>query len=117
MGPSTHDRLAGCRTGSARIRTARSDALRRPPTQDDRHRARRRVAADLGVEGAEAQWPGEAKISGRVILAGAIADGPEGELFRADITEVVHTHLNDKASFLVIEWWTPTHGLRMIERE
>jgi hypothetical protein len=69
------------------------------------------------VEGAAAQWPGEAKISGRAIPAGAIADGPEGELFRADIAEVVHTHLNDKASLLVIEWWTPAHGLRTIERE
>jgi hypothetical protein len=70
------------------------------------------------VEGAEAQWPGEAKISGRAIAAGPIADGPaQGDLFHVDIAEVAHTHLNDKATMLVIEWWTPRHGLRKIERE
>jgi hypothetical protein len=69
------------------------------------------------IEGAEAQWPGEAKISGRAVSAGAITDGPEGDLFHADIGDVVHTHLNEKATMLVVEWWTPTHGLRWIERE
>jgi hypothetical protein len=69
------------------------------------------------VEGAEAQWPGEAKISGRAIAAGPITEGPEGDLFRADIAEVVHTHLNEGATRLVVEWWTATHGLRRIERE
>jgi hypothetical protein len=29
----------------------------------------------------------------------------------------VHTHLNEKATLLVVEWWTPTHGLRQVERE
>ena len=69
------------------------------------------------VEGREAEWPGEAKISGEAIAAGAIINGPEGESFRADITEVVHTHLNPEATLLVIEWWTPAHGLRKQERE
>jgi Pyridoxamine 5'-phosphate oxidase len=69
------------------------------------------------VEGAAAQWPGEAKISGRAISAGPILDGPEGERFRADIAEVVHTHLNDAATMLVVEWWTPARGLRRVERE
>ena len=69
------------------------------------------------IEGSEAQWPGEAKISGRAIAAGAIADGPEGDLFHADIAEVAHVHLNEAATLLVVEWWTPTHGLRMVERE
>jgi hypothetical protein len=68
------------------------------------------------VEGAEAQWPGEAKISGRA-MAGPNTDGPDGDRFHADITEVVHTHLDQKATMLVVEWWTPTHGLRRIERE
>src|SRR3954466_9597451 len=65
------------------------------------------------VEGAEAQWPGEAKVSGRAIPASA---GSDADLFRADIGEVVHTHLNADASMLVVEWWTPTHGLRTTER-
>lgn len=68
------------------------------------------------VEGAEAQWPGEAKISGRAVLAGPVTDGPEGDKFRADIAEVVHTHLNREATMLVVKWWTPTHGLRKVER-
>jgi hypothetical protein len=70
------------------------------------------------VEGSEAQWPGEAKISGRAIAAGAVAEGPDGDRFRAEIAEVVHTHLNDEqATMLVVEWWTPGHGLRRIDRD
>ena len=69
------------------------------------------------VEGSDAQWPGEAKISGRAIYTGPTTEAPEGDLFCADIAEVVHTHLNEKATMLVVEWWTPTHGLRRIERE
>jgi hypothetical protein len=71
------------------------------------------------VEGAEAQWPGEAKIAGRAVPAASAApatDGPEGDRFQADITEVVHTRLNPEATVLVVEWWTPTHGLRQVER-
>ena len=69
------------------------------------------------VEGSEAQWPGEAKISGLAIAAGPVTEGPEGERFHAEIAEVVHTHLNEEATMLVIDWWTPTQGLRRIERE
>jgi hypothetical protein len=69
------------------------------------------------VEGAEAQWPGEAKISGRAIYARPLTEGAAGDRFYADITEVVHTHLDEKATMLVVEWWTPGHGLRRIERE
>lgn len=65
------------------------------------------------VEGHEAQWPGEAKIAGRAVLT----QGPDGDAFRAEIAEVVLTHLNDDATLLVIEWWTPAHGLRSVERE
>jgi hypothetical protein len=69
------------------------------------------------VEGSEAQWPGEAKISGRAIYAGPTTEGPDGDLFYADIAEVVHTHVNEAATMLVVEWWTPRHGLRRIERK
>jgi hypothetical protein len=68
------------------------------------------------IEGSEAQWPGEAKIAGRAIAAGPITDGPDGDRFSADISEVVHTHLNEQATLLVVEWWTPIHGLRRLER-
>jgi hypothetical protein len=69
------------------------------------------------VEGSEAQWPGEAKIAGRAIATGPSTEGSDCERFRADIAEVVHTHLNKQATMLVVEWWTPTRGLRKIERE
>jgi Pyridoxamine 5'-phosphate oxidase len=69
------------------------------------------------VEGAEAQWPGEAKISGLAIAAGPATADEEGDRFHADIAAVVHTHLNEQASLLVVEWWTPGHGLRLAERE
>ncbi len=69
------------------------------------------------VEGQEAQWPGEAKISGRAVPAGPTTEGPAGDLFHADITEVVVTHLNPEATMLVIESWTPKRGLRVVQRE
>jgi hypothetical protein len=74
-------------------------------------------ASDDPVEGDERSWPGDAKIAGRAMCAGQLADGPEGDLFRADITEVVLTHLDEDATKLIIESWTPARGLRQIERE
>ena len=94
------------------MRSARKGAdLRRDP------RFALHTATVDPVEGAEAQWPGEAKICGRAIAAGPITEGPEGDSFRADIAEVVHTHLNAQATLLVVEWWTPARGLRKVERE
>jgi hypothetical protein len=73
-------------------------------------------------EGKERDWPGEAKITGRAIPASPVAMGepaeqPDGELFVADITEVVITGLNAEATKLVIESWTPERGLRRVERD
>ena len=68
------------------------------------------------VEGSEAQWPGEAKISGRAV-AGPLAEDQDGDRFLADIAQVVHTHLDPEATRLVIEWWTPAGGLQKTERE
>lgn len=73
-------------------------------------------------EGKESEWPGEAKIAGRAIPAGPVgageaSDQPDGEMFVADIVEVVVTGLNPEATRLVVEWWTPEHGLRRVERE
>jgi Pyridoxamine 5'-phosphate oxidase len=67
-------------------------------------------------EGKEAEWPGEAKIAGRAVPAGPVREGPAGDLFVADITEVAVTRLNPEATLLVIEWWTPQRGLRVVER-
>lgn len=72
------------------------------------------------VEGHEGEWPGEAKIAGRAVPAGPIEGGgeaPEGEMFVADISEVVLTGLDAGATLLVIQWWTPEGGVRRIERE
>ena len=73
-------------------------------------------------EGKESEWPGEAKIAGRAIPAGPVTtdaegDQPDGEMFIADITEVVITGLDAEATRLVVESWTPERGLRRVERE
>jgi pyridoxamine 5'-phosphate oxidase-like protein len=68
-------------------------------------------------EGKEAEWPGEAKVAGRAVLAGPAGEEPAGNLFCADISEVVITRLNPEATLLVIESWTPQRGLRVVERE
>ena len=72
-------------------------------------------------EGREAEWPGEAKISGRAIRVGPVTpdeegEGPDGDLFEADIAEVVITALDATATKLVVESWTPERGLRRVER-
>jgi hypothetical protein len=69
-------------------------------------------------EGKERDWPGEAKIAGRAILARPVAtDEADGQMFVADITEVVITGLNAEATKLVVESWTPERGLRRVERD
>jgi Pyridoxamine 5'-phosphate oxidase len=68
-------------------------------------------------EGKEAEWPGEAKIAGRAVLAGPADEGSVGDLFLADISEVVITRLNPEATLLVIESWTAQRGLRVVDRE
>jgi hypothetical protein len=73
-------------------------------------------------EGKEGEWPGEAKIAGRAIASGPVptneaGEGPDGELFVADIAEIVITGLNADATRLVVESWTPQLGLRRVERD
>lgn len=68
------------------------------------------------VEGKESEWPGEAKVAGRAIPAGPIAQ-PDGEMFTADITEVVVTSVDVKANKLIVESWTADRGLRRVERD
>ena len=67
-------------------------------------------------EGKEAEWAGDAKVAGLAVPAGPVGE-MAGELFRADVREVVLTRLNPTASALRIEWWTPEKGLRSVERE
>lgn len=74
------------------------------------------------VEGKESEWPGEAKIAGRAMSADRVASSqaiqqPDGEMFVADITEVAITGLDEEATKLVIESWTPERGLQRVERQ
>lgn len=68
-------------------------------------------------EGNPAGWPGEAKVAGRAVQAGELTGEVTGELYRADLREVVITGLNEQGTLLVIETWTTDGGLRRIERE
>jgi hypothetical protein len=68
------------------------------------------------VEGKENEWPGEAKIAGRAVLAGAVKQ-PDGEAFTADITEIVITSVDVKKSKLIVESWTPERGVSRVERD
>ena len=71
----------------------------------------------MRAEGAEADWPGEAKIAGRAVEVGSPDASVEGAgRFAIDISEVAFTHLNDAGDRLVIESWHPGRGLRSIER-
>ena len=68
-------------------------------------------------EGKEAQWPGEAKIAGRAVLASPAGAEDGADLFVADIAEVATVGLNPEATLLIIHSWTPQRGLRVTERE
>jgi hypothetical protein len=66
-------------------------------------------------------WPGDAKLAGRLVEVTDESEmhrmmGQEGHLFRVDISEVSMTRLGDPADHLLIEAWSPSRGLRRIER-
>ncbi|MCF7551234.1 pyridoxamine 5'-phosphate oxidase family protein [Pseudonocardia sp. WMMC193] len=63
----------------------------------------------------EAEWEGDAKVAGRAVLTSTPSD--EADAYRADVTELVVTRLNDTATLLVVESWTPTGGVVRVERE
>jgi hypothetical protein len=71
-------------------------------------------------------WDGDAKLAGvaeeitdparvREINGEADASGPS-HLFRLDLCEVSTVGLDDARTKLVIDVWTPAHGVRRIER-
>jgi len=67
------------------------------------------------VEGQEALWPGEAKLAGSAVPSAPL-DGPPGDYFRLDITEVVLTRLNQSGTALMIQSWHPGRGTTVAER-
>lgn len=69
------------------------------------------------IEGHAADWPGEVKIAGLAILDVPGEGATGADSFRVNVTEVVHTHLNQEATLLVIDWWTPGRGVQRVERE
>jgi hypothetical protein len=66
-------------------------------------------------EGQETTWAGDAKVAGVAVPSGPVA-GMEGELFRADLQEVVLTALTPEGTALRIESWSPARGMRCVER-
>jgi hypothetical protein len=68
-------------------------------------------------EGEPTGWTGEAKVAGRAVLVGDLEGEASGQLFRADLDEVVLTGLNEAGDRLVIEVWRPGSPLRRVERE
>lgn len=61
-----------------------------------------------------AAWKGEAKVAGTAIEVEA--EGP-AHRFVIDLQEAVITHLNEAGDRLVVESWSPTRGLRILERD
>lgn len=92
------DIYLGMMSGSVKARDLRRDprlALH-CPTED-------------APEGDASAWIGDGKIAGRGV------EGPSGDRFRIDITEVVHTAV--RGDVLVIRSWHPDQGLRTRERQ
>jgi hypothetical protein len=68
-------------------------------------------------EGQPSGWPGEAKVAGRAVVVGDLEGDTSGQLFRAELDEVVLTRLTDAGDRLLIETWRPGAPIRRIERE
>ncbi len=69
------------------------------------------------LDGQPSGWPGEAKVAGRAVLVGDLEGEAAGQLFRAELDEVVLTRLTDAGDRLLIEVWHPGAPLRRIERD
>ena len=101
-GELTFGSMPGARKGADLLRDARF-ALHGPtvdPPEDD-----------------PSAWVGEAKVAGRAVPVGDVEGEPGGQLFRAELDEVVVTRLNDAGDRLLIELWRPGAPLRRVERE
>jgi hypothetical protein len=51
------------------------------------------------------------------VLIGDVAGESDGQLFRADVDEVVLTRLTEAGDRLLIEVWRPGQDVRRIERD
>jgi hypothetical protein len=68
-------------------------------------------------EGDPPAWTGEAKVAGRAVLVGDLEGEASGQLFRAELDEVVLTRLTEAGDRLLIEVWRPGLPLRRVERD
>ena len=68
-------------------------------------------------EGKPTGWPGEAKVSGRAVRVEPAGEETSGEMFRADLDEVVLTRLTEAGDRLLIEIWHPGQPVRRVERD
>lgn len=61
-------------------------------------------------------WPGDAKVSGTASEVGEHQSHAGSHRFLIDLDDVVITLVGTPADHLVVETWSPGHGVRRIER-
>ena len=65
-----------------------------------------------------AAWVGEAKLAGRLVsIPPSEKEPPGSSSFALDVTEVVHTRLDETATYLVVRSWHPGRGLTELRRK
>ena len=104
-----------------------TDSLKvRDLQRDPRFALHSGTAEPVYEEGAPPVWPGDAKVAGRAVevtdpatieaVTGRTFEPGVHAQFRADLAEVVLTHLGDPADHLVVEFWREGEGVRRVER-
>ena len=86
-----------------------------------------RFALHSGSGEPDSTWPGDAKLAGRAIeildeakvkdLNGEAAKNDPSHLFRLELHEISTVGLDEERTHLIIDIWTPEHGLRQIKRK
>jgi hypothetical protein len=86
-----------------------------------------RFALHSGSGEPDASWPGDAKLAGLAIeivdeamvkdLNGEAAKNDPSHLFRLNLREISTVALDEERTHLIIDVWTPEHGLRTIKRK
>ena len=61
-------------------------------------------------------WQGDAKLTGTLRPRPEPPDGLPGSYFELDLTEAVHTRIDETETFLVVESWHPGRGVTRTQR-